>query len=52
MVFKLQVTLEQSRAYWVSKSLIAWNVDAVDGSCYLYSSRRASLSAVDNGIEG
>ncbi|XP_074366296.1 pullulanase 1, chloroplastic isoform X2 [Apium graveolens] len=47
-----QVMLEQSRAYWVSKSLIAWNVDALDGSCYLYSSRSASLSAVDNGIEG
>lgn len=47
-----QVMLEQSKAYWVSKSLIALNVDAIDGSCYLYSSRSASLSAVDNGIEG
>ncbi|KAK1396520.1 Limit dextrinase [Heracleum sosnowskyi] len=47
-----QVMLKQSRAYWVSKSLIAWNVDAIDGSCYLYSSRSASLSAVENGIEG
>lgn len=47
-----KVMLEQSRAYWISKSLLAWNVDAIDGSCYLYSSRSASLSAVDNEIEG
>lgn len=47
-----QEFLTHSRAYWVSKSLIAWNVDAVDGSCYLYASRTAALSAVDNEIHG
>lgn len=48
----MQEFLTHSRAYWVSKSLIAWNVDAVDGSCYLFASRTAALSAVDNGIHG
>ncbi|KAI3721876.1 hypothetical protein L2E82_32895 [Cichorium intybus] len=47
-----QDSLSYSRAYWVSKSIIAWNVDGVGGSCYLYSSRSAALSVTENGIEG
>ncbi|KAL7614345.1 hypothetical protein Lser_V15G08164 [Lactuca serriola] len=47
-----QDSLSYSRAYWVSTSIIAWNVDAVGGSCFLYSSRSAALSVTDNGIEG
>ncbi|KAK2983756.1 hypothetical protein RJ640_022698 [Escallonia rubra] len=41
-----------SRAYWVSKSIIAWNVDMLDGSCYLYASKAAALSFSNSGIQG
>lgn len=41
-----------SRAYWVSKSIIAWNVDVGDGSCFLFASKTAALSIVDDGVEG
>lgn len=41
-----------SRAYWVTKTIIAWNVDVVEGSCYLYASKVAALSVTDNGIQG
>ncbi|KAI3793482.1 hypothetical protein L1987_36101 [Smallanthus sonchifolius] len=48
----LQDSLSCSRAYWVSRSIIAWDVDAVGGSCFLYSSKSAALSVTGNGIEG
>ena len=41
-----------SRAYWVSKSIIAWDVDVGDGSCFLFASKTAALSIVDDGVEG
>ncbi|XP_057979256.1 pullulanase 1, chloroplastic isoform X3 [Malania oleifera] len=49
---QLQDSLLFCRAYWVSKSLIAWNVDTGGSSCYLYASRRAALAITDHGIEG
>ncbi|KAF5729467.1 hypothetical protein HS088_TW21G01633 [Tripterygium wilfordii] len=49
---QLQESLLYSRAYWVSESIIAWNVDIGDGSCYLYASKVAALSVTDNGIQG
>ncbi|KAK9283626.1 hypothetical protein L1049_011876 [Liquidambar formosana] len=49
---ELQGSLLYSRAYWVSKSIIAWNVDLGDGSCYLYASKFAALSVTDDGIQG
>ncbi|KAD7479985.1 hypothetical protein E3N88_03121 [Mikania micrantha] len=48
----LQDSLLYSRAYWVSRSIIAWDVDDVGGSCFLYSSKSASLSVAGNIIEG
>ncbi|PWA76551.1 limit dextrinase [Artemisia annua] len=45
-------SLSYSRAYWVSKSVIAWDVDVVGGSCFLYSSKSAALSIAENGIQG
>ncbi|MBA0692401.1 hypothetical protein Goari_009967, partial [Gossypium aridum] len=47
-----QDSLLYSRAYWVTKTIIAWNVDVVEGSCYLYASKVAALSVTDNGIQG
>nr|XP_043631778.1 pullulanase 1, chloroplastic [Erigeron canadensis] len=47
-----QDSLLYSRAYYVSRSMIAWDVDVVGGSCFIYSSRSAALSVVENGIEG
>ncbi|PSS35252.1 Pullulanase [Actinidia chinensis var. chinensis] len=41
-----------SRAYWVSRSQIAWNVGAEDGSCYLYTSKSARLSVTNDGNHG
>ncbi|KAK7850096.1 pullulanase 1 [Quercus suber] len=46
-----QDSLLFSRAYWVSKSTIAWNVDVGDGSCFLFASKTAALSIVDDGVE-
>ncbi|KAM7526852.1 hypothetical protein LguiA_016754 [Lonicera macranthoides] len=46
-----QDSLMNSRAYWVSYSIIAWNVDA-GGSCCLYASRNATLSVTDEGVQG
>ncbi|KAD2087006.1 hypothetical protein E3N88_41868 [Mikania micrantha] len=48
----LQDSLLYSRAYWVSRSIIAWDVDDVCGSCFLYSSKSASLSVAGNIIDG
>ncbi|KAI3989576.1 hypothetical protein MKX01_036185, partial [Papaver californicum] len=44
--------LSRSRAYWVNKSVIAWDVDIGEGSCYLYASKAAKLVATGNDIEG
>lgn len=49
---QLQDSLLHSRAYWVNKSLIAWNVDIEDGSYFLYASKCASLAVTDDGIQG
>ncbi|KAL3523514.1 hypothetical protein ACH5RR_016348 [Cinchona calisaya] len=45
-------SLSYSRAFWVSKSIIAWNVEAGCGLCYLYGSRTADLFVADNGVQG
>ncbi|KAJ0045891.1 hypothetical protein Pint_05957 [Pistacia integerrima] len=49
---QLQDCLFSSRAYWVSETIIAWNVDAPDESCYLYASKSATLSVAYDGIKG
>ncbi|KAK3006114.1 hypothetical protein RJ639_016482 [Escallonia herrerae] len=49
---QLQDGCLHSRAYWVSKSVIAWNVDMLDGLCYLYASKAAALSFSNSGIQG
>ncbi|XP_062156540.1 pullulanase 1, chloroplastic [Alnus glutinosa] len=49
---KLRDSLLYSRAYWVSKSTIAWNVDVGDGSCYLFASKTAALSFTDGAVQG
>lgn len=49
---QLQDGLLFSRAYWVSKSIIAWNVDVGDGSCFLFASKTAALSIADDGVQG
>lgn len=48
----MQDSLLYSRAYWVSRSQVAWTVDAEDGSCYLYASKTACLSVTSDGIQG
>ncbi|XP_052200202.1 pullulanase 1, chloroplastic isoform X2 [Diospyros lotus] len=45
-------SLKYSRAYWVSRFTIAWNMDVGDGLCYLYASKTASLSITNDGIQG
>lgn len=46
-------SLLYSRAYWVSESIIAWNVDVGNGSCFLFASRTADLSLTENdGVQG
>ncbi|KAI9124603.1 hypothetical protein K1719_004525 [Acacia pycnantha] len=49
---QMEDSLLYSRAYWVGKSLIAWNEDIGDGFCYLLASRDASLSIANNEIKG
>ncbi|KAM7268571.1 hypothetical protein ACFE04_010737 [Oxalis oulophora] len=51
---QLKDSLLYSRAYWISESVIAWNVDIGQGSCYLYASRAAGLLVTDDdeGIQG
>ncbi|KEH43309.1 alpha-1,6-glucosidase, pullulanase-type protein [Medicago truncatula] len=42
-----------SRAYWLTQSLIAWNVDHhQNGICYLLSSKDASLNISNSQIQG
>ncbi|EXB96160.1 Pullulanase 1 [Morus notabilis] len=46
-------SLLYSRAYWVSESIIAWNVDVGNGSCFLFASKTADLSLTENdGVQG
>ncbi|CAI9091194.1 OLC1v1026154C1 [Oldenlandia corymbosa var. corymbosa] len=47
-----QDCLSYSRAFWVSKSVVAWNVEAENGSCFLYASGTADLFVADNVIQG
>ncbi|KAJ4972169.1 hypothetical protein NE237_005268 [Protea cynaroides] len=49
---QLQGLLSYSRAYWVSRSLIAWNINIENGSCFLYASKTADLVLTDDGIQG
>ncbi|KAG6669765.1 pullulanase 1, chloroplastic isoform X1 [Carya illinoinensis] len=49
---QLRDSLLYSRAYWVSESTIAWNVDVGDDSCYLFASKSATLSFTDDKIRG
>ncbi|OIW01726.1 hypothetical protein TanjilG_03864 [Lupinus angustifolius] len=53
-MIQMQNNLLHSRAYWVSESVIAWNVDDVgkEGFCYLLSSNHASLSISNWQIQG
>nr|CAD1843931.1 unnamed protein product [Ananas comosus var. bracteatus] len=44
--------LSYSRAYWVARSLIAWNVDEDDNSIYLYASKKANMFLSDDGVGG
>lgn len=48
----LQDIMLHSRAFWVSKETIAWNIDVRDGSCCLYGSENASLCVVNGKIRG
>ncbi|KAK6136155.1 hypothetical protein DH2020_030089 [Rehmannia glutinosa] len=48
----LQDNMLYSRAFWVSKATIAWDVDAGDGSYCLYCSKNATLSVANGEIQG
>ncbi|KAI3472654.1 hypothetical protein Pfo_029175 [Paulownia fortunei] len=48
----LQDGVFYSRAFWVSKETIAWDVDAGDGSYCLYGSKDATLSVANGEILG
>nr|BAA09167.1 starch debranching enzyme precursor [Oryza sativa] len=41
-----------ARAYWVTRSLIAWNVNDQDTSLFLYASRDATMHVSDGAIHG
>ncbi|QHN78603.1 hypothetical protein HN51_055823 [Arachis hypogaea] len=46
-------SLLYSRAYWVTESIIAWNIDIVEnGFCSLLTSKDASFTISDNQIQG
>ncbi|KAH7690594.1 Limit dextrinase protein [Dioscorea alata] len=45
-------SLSHARAYWVSRSIIAWNTDADDYSVYLYASEGAKLMVTESSVEG
>ncbi|MED6109054.1 Pullulanase 1, chloroplastic [Stylosanthes scabra] len=46
-------SLLYSRAYWVTESIIAWNIEVVENnSCSLLASKIASLTISDNQIQG
>ncbi|KAL8052039.1 hypothetical protein ABFX02_06G187100 [Erythranthe guttata] len=48
----LQEEMSYSRAFWVSKETIAWNVDAGNGSYFLFGSKNATLTVVNGEIQG
>ncbi|GFP94261.1 pullulanase 1 chloroplastic [Phtheirospermum japonicum] len=48
----LQDSMLYSRAFWVSKATIAWDVDAGDGSYFLYASKNATLTVANGEIQG
>lgn len=48
----MQDSLSYARAYWVSRSIIAWNKDADDYSVYLYASEGAKLMVTETSVEG
>lgn len=50
--FVPQDSLSYSRAFWVSKSLIAWNVSVQDTSVFLYASKESNLYLTNDGIRG
>ncbi|XP_002965238.2 pullulanase 1, chloroplastic isoform X2 [Selaginella moellendorffii] len=47
-----QGNLNLARVFWVNKDLLAWNVDAQDGSFFLHASQHAQLQLTGRGIEG
>lgn len=51
-VFHLQGFVSDARAYWVTRSLIAWNVNDQDTSLFLYASRDATMHVSDGAIHG
>ncbi|KAL6509677.1 Pullulanase 1, chloroplastic [Orobanche gracilis] len=48
----LQKIMLHSRAFWVGKDTIAWNMDVGNSSCCLYGSKNAALSVVNGKIRG
>ncbi|KAH6784145.1 limit dextrinase [Perilla frutescens var. hirtella] len=48
----LQDIMLHSRAFWVGKETIAWNMDAQVGSVCLYGSKNATLSVVNGEVIG
>ena len=48
----LQEFLSDARAYWVTKSLIAWDVSDQETSLYLYASRSATMCMSNGVVEG
>ncbi|XP_022139216.1 pullulanase 1, chloroplastic [Momordica charantia] len=44
---QLEDSLLYSRAFWISKYSIAWNVEVGSGSCYLFASKMATLRVED-----
>ncbi|TYK09242.1 pullulanase 1 [Cucumis melo var. makuwa] len=48
----LEDSLLYSRAFWVSRHVIAWNVEVESGSCYLFASKMATLRVKDGVVEG
>ncbi|KAL0538607.1 hypothetical protein IC582_022756 [Cucumis melo] len=49
---QLEDSLLYSRAFWVSRHVIAWNVEVESGSCYLFASKMATLRVKDGVVEG
>ncbi|XP_038892369.1 pullulanase 1, chloroplastic [Benincasa hispida] len=49
---QLEDSLLYSRAFWVSRYVIAWNVEVGSGSCYLFASKMATLRIEDGVVEG
>ncbi|XP_050385000.1 pullulanase 1, chloroplastic isoform X1 [Argentina anserina] len=49
---QVEGSLLKSRAFWVSESIIAWNVDEGIDSCYLFASKTAALSLTSDGVSG